>query len=502
LRYTLVLIYFPLKPSRDACGLRFFSWIIMLFIQKMRALLLASTLASPLLPLAASAQNLPPSVETAFKSVGVPLKNVGVFVREISSDHTMIGNNLQTPFNPASVMKLITTNVALDTLGPAYTWTTTAYTDGAIKDGVLDGNLIIKGGGDPKFVMENLWLLLRQIRAKGVRMIRGNLVIDDQLFTRRQDDAFTFDDAPQKPYNANPSAFLLNFKTITFRFVADVANHRVNVTMEPAMDYPITPPALGQGPCGDWKAKLRPDIRANSAEFLGEFPAACQEQLLYIHPDTMTSLNYADKVFRQMWSDMGGMLLGKTEYGELSASAVPIAQWKSPPLVEIIRDINKYSNNVMTRQLLLTLVAHSGYQPADASMGGAVIKKWFSEQGLNGHDLVIENGSGLSRSERVTPQALGEMLTQAFQSPLMPEYISSMPLVGVDGTMKSRLKNTSVSGQAHIKTGLLNDVRAIAGYVRAASGKYYVITCMVNHPRAAESKAALDQLLQWVYQHG
>lgn len=450
----------------------------------------------------AHAQALPGSIENAFKQVGVPAKNVGVYVREVDSDKPMIANNITSPFNPASVMKLVTTSVALDTLGPAYNWTTYAYTDGPVKDGVLDGNLIIQGGGDPKLVMESFWMFLRQIRAKGVRTIRGNVVIDGKLFTQKQDTAFNFDDEPQKPYNANPNALLVNFKTMAFRFVPDEATGSVNVTMEPAMDYPITAPRLMAGECRDWKGRLKQDIRAQSAVFKGEYAAGCGEQVLYIHPDTMTALQYFDKVFRQMWQDMNGILLGKAVYGEVTSTAVPIAQWQSPPLVEVIRDINKFSNNVMARQLLLTLVAHNGNTPADASFGSAVIKKWFTDKGIDGSALEIENGSGLSRRERVTPQAMGQMLTAAFRSPLMPEFISSMPLVGIDGTMRSRLKSESISGQAHIKTGLLDDVRAVAGYVKAASGKYYVVASFVNHKRARDTQAALDALLLWVYENG
>lgn len=474
----------------------------MQLLKKMCIPVMAGLLSGMVFSTAARAQALPEPVERAFRQVGVPTNNVGVFVREVGSEQLLIGNNITSPFNPASVMKLVTTNVALDTLGPAYTWTTYAYTDGPIKDGVLDGNLILQGGGDPKLVMENFWMFLRQIRAKGVRSIRGDLVIDDKLFTRKQDVVSNFDDEPQKPYNANPNALLLNYKTLALRFVADEANNSVNVTMEPAMDYPVTPPKLVPGDCRDWKNRLRADIGAQAATFKGEFALGCMEQMLYIHPDKMTSLQYMDKVFRQMWQDMGGVLQGKTVYGEVTSSAVPIAQWQSPPLVEVIRDINKFSNNVMARQMLLTLVANNGNLPADAQFGGAVIKKWFTNKGIDGSAIVIENGSGLSRRERVTPQAMGEMLTAAFKSPLMPEFISSMPLVGIDGTMRSRLKDAGISGQAHIKTGLLDDVRAVAGYVLAASGKYYVVASFVNHKRARDTQAALDALLLWVYEHG
>jgi D-alanyl-D-alanine carboxypeptidase/D-alanyl-D-alanine-endopeptidase (penicillin-binding protein 4) len=199
---------------------------------------------------------------------------------------------------------------------------------------------------------------------------------------------------------------------------------------------------------------------------------------------------------------MGGVLRGEVKNGMLSPAAQFVAEWESAPLAEIIRDINKYSNNVMARQLLLTLAANITHLPGTPENGGAVVRTWLGNKGIDAPELSIDNGSGLSRTERISARTMGRMLVEAYRSPTMPEFISSLPLVAYDGTMRSRLVNQTVAGKAHIKTGSLNEVRSVAGYVLAASGKRYVVVCLINHPNAERGRDAQDALLQWVYEKG
>jgi D-alanyl-D-alanine carboxypeptidase/D-alanyl-D-alanine-endopeptidase (penicillin-binding protein 4) len=168
----------------------------------------------------------------------------------------------------------------------------------------------------------------------------------------------------------------------------------------------------------------------------------------------------------------------------------------------VIRDINKFSNNVMARQLLLTLGSVVTQLPGNTERGAAVVRTWLAGKGIDAPELAIENGSGLSRSERISAATMGRLLVAAFRSPTMPEFVASLSLVGQDGTMRQRLTNHTVSGKAHIKTGLLNEVRNIAGYVLSASSKRYVVVCMINHPNAQRGKDVQDALLQWVYERG
>jgi D-alanyl-D-alanine carboxypeptidase/D-alanyl-D-alanine-endopeptidase (penicillin-binding protein 4) len=453
----------------------------------------------------AAAQAPPAAVGDALKRAGIPRGAAGIYVQEAAQNgRLLVAINADAAFNPASVMKLITTDAALDLLGPTFSWKTQAYADGVQDGDVLNGNLIVKGGGDPKLVIENFWLFLRQIRARGIRDIRGNVVLDRTMFAPEFYDPAKFDGDPRKPYNVGPDALLLNYKTLAVRFMPDVAAGKVNVTLDPPLaDFAIRPPALGDGPCENWQGKVEEAFDEKSAIFNGVFPASCGEKVWYLHPYRMTGSEYFTDVFRQMWRDLGGSFDGKVIAGTVPPDARLVAEWKSATVPEVIRDINKFSNNVMARQVLLTIAANAAdAAPADTAFGARAIHDWLAAKGIAAPELVIDNGAGLSRDARVAAATLGRLLVSAFQSPTMPEFISSMPLVGYDGTMRKRLKNREVAGQAHIKTGSLNDVRAIAGYVLASSGKYYVVVFLINHPNAAGGQAAQDALLQWVYRNG
>jgi D-alanyl-D-alanine carboxypeptidase/D-alanyl-D-alanine-endopeptidase (penicillin-binding protein 4) len=464
--------------------------------------LTVSLLAAAALP--AAAQGLPPPVVGALRVARIAQQNVGVLVVDAETGkRALAAANIAQPFNPASVMKLVTTDAALELLGPTYAWKTQAYADGPLEQGVLNSDLVIKGGGDPKLVMENFWLFLRQLRARGVKDIRGNLVLDRSFFADTTYDPSQFDGDPQKPYNVGPDALLVNYKTLALRFEPNPAAGTVAVTMEPPMaGFAIAPPRLSQEPCGDWQGKLLMTLDAASANFAGSYAADCGPRIWYLHPYRMDNAQYVGAMFRQMWADLGGSLAGRVADGQASPSARLLAEVQSPALPEVIRDINKYSNNVMARQVLLTLAAEMGGQPGDTVNGARVVRSWLNDKGLDTSGLVIENGAGLSRIARVTPALLGGMLAQAYRSPLMPEFISSLPLVGYDGTMRRRLKTQGVAGQAHIKTGTLTDVRSIAGYVQAASGKHYVVVFLINGPNAPAGQKAQDALLQWVYENG
>jgi len=476
----------------------------MQMIKQYRLLARVAALALGLLmgALPLMAQELPLSMSNALRQARIPLRNVGVFVQAVDVNQPLLSHNALAAFSPASVMKLLTTDAALELLGPTYSWKTQAYIDGSLSNGVLNGDLSIKGSGDPKLVMENFWLFLRQIRAKGVREIHGNLVLDRSVFEETIYDPAQFDGDPQKPYNVGPDALLLNYKTLTLHFMPDAAGNQVNVSVDPPLaGYTITPPKLSQDSvCGDWKGKLQADVEAAATVFNGAYPVACGEQIWYLNPYRMSATQYFAAVFRQMWTELGGSLSGQVVAATVAPSARLLAEWQSPVVPEVIRDINKYSNNVMARQLLLTIGAQSG--AGNVAGGAHAIAGWLAAKGIATDDVLIDNGAGLSRSERLAPTTLGQLLLAAYHSAVMPEFIASLPLVGYDGTMRHRLRGEPVAGQAHIKTGSLDEVRSVAGYVQAASGKMYVVVCLINHANAAAGQQAQDALLQWVFEKG
>jgi len=449
------------------------------------------------------ASSLPPVFVQALKKAGIPDNAVAVDVRRAISGDTVIAHNNQAIFRPASIMKLVTTQAALEFLGPNHRWITRLHIDGTQRGDVLQGDLIIEGSGDPRFAYEDLWRLLRQLRAIGIREIRGGIVMDRSLFQRLPDDTPSFDGQTNRAYNALPDALLLDAKALQVKLMPESGNPRVLFAIEPPMaDFVVEPPVLGQGECGDLRTMLKPELAGKTLRFGGSYPISCGQKVLSLHLHTLNHVQYFDAVFRQLWSEIGGTINGPTREGRVPATAKEILQWQSVTLGQSIRDINKYSNNVMARNLLLSVVAERGGTPATATAASAKVLSWMSASGIDTTGMVLENGSGLSREERISALTLARLLQRAWQSSTMPEFMASLPLAGVDGTMSRRLSDRAVKANAHIKTGSLGDVMSIAGYVTAKSGKRIIVVCMVNHPNAGAMRQGFDQLLQWVYDNG
>ncbi len=456
-------------------------------------------------------ERLPAPVARALKASGIPQSAVGVVVQETGAVFPRVSVNAGQAMNPASVMKLVTTFAALELLGPAYTWKTDALVDAPPVDGVLTGDLHLRGSGDPKLTLEQFWLLLRQLRARGVREIRGDLVLDRSAFGPIAHDEAAFDGKATRPYNVGPDALLLNFKALRLTLLPDA--QRVLVMAEPApanLDIVNLLKTNGGNcaPGSEWREALRADLSRRNGNFrlvlTGVYPTACGEQRWNIgllpHPD------YVLGVFRQLWSEMGGGFSGTVRDGPAPATAQRLASIESPALAEIVRDINKFSNNVMARQVFLTLGQKAGdgeaVPSATTARADTVVRAWLQAKGLRFPELVLDNGSGLSRRERISTDNMARLLVAAWKSAVMPELTASLPLTAVDGTMKKRLRDGTTAGQAHIKTGSLEGVKTMAGYVLDTSGRRQIVVFFVNHANAAAAQAAQDALLQWVHDRG
>jgi len=450
--------------------------------------------------LAASTANaqsrLPPEVNAALARAKVPAEALAVLVVDVDGRApARLSHRPGVPMNPASVMKLVTTFAALDTLGPNYTWTTPVYVEGTARNGTLYGNVYIKGQGDPKLVMERLWLLLRRLQGLDIKTIAGDIVLDRSAFEVAAPDPGEFDGERLRPYNAAPDALLLNYKSVVMTFVPDRSANAAHVSFDPPLAgvQVQTHVPLIETDCGDYRAALRADLTDPARiRFAGRYPANCGEKvwpLAYADP-----ASYAVRAVEGLWREMGGQLQGRVREGTVPAGLAPAFELASPALAEVIRDINKYSNNVMAQQLFLTL---SLAQKGAGSFAGSreVLQGWWKER-FGSDDLpVLDNGSGLSRSERISAQALAKLLLHVWRSPLLPELASSLPITGVDGTLR-RVRNRA-QGSAHLKTGSLRDVTAVAGFVDGRSGRRYVLVALVNHANASAARPAIEALIEW-----
>ncbi|MEO8441608.1 MAG: D-alanyl-D-alanine carboxypeptidase/D-alanyl-D-alanine-endopeptidase [Betaproteobacteria bacterium] len=446
---------------------------------------------------------LPAPVAAALAQSGIPESSVGIFVMDTQAARPVVAVGDERALNPASTIKLLTTFAALDQLGPAYRWTTEVYADGPLQGDVLNGNLILKGYGDPRLTLENFWLMLRNLRARGVHEIRGDLVLDRSYFAQENSDPAEFDNEPTRPYNTAPDALLVNFKALRLQFVPDAERQTLRIIAEPALAQIqiLNNVILDNERCDDWLARLKLTALGDRASarllFSGNYSLACGEKER--NYSVLGHAQYVHGLFTLLWRELGGTFSGVVRDAITPAGARLLLAYQTQSLAEIARDINKYSNNVMARQLYLALGAITLDAPASYEKSGRFIKQWLAARRLAMPELILENGSGLSRIERISAKSLGQLLLTAQRSAVMPEFAASLPLVAVDGTMKKRLAGAGVAGHAHIKTGSLTGVRAIAGYVLDAKGRTMVVVCIINHARAQSALAAQDSLLTWVY---
>lgn len=452
---------------------------------------------------------LPVPVLDALKRAGVPVEAVAVQVQEIGASRPWLQQNSDRPMNPASVMKLVVTYIALERLGAAYRWRTESYLDRMPRNGAVPA-LYLKGYGDPKLTLESFWLMLRGLRDRGIRDIQGDLIVDRSRFEVPAHDQGAFDGEAFRAYNTGPDALLVNFKAIRFE-VAPGADTTAQIRVSPAFRTLelINAIRVVEGPCGNWREALISEFRASAdrvrAVFAGPYPRSCGEQIVQASP--FTPNEYLGGIFRALWEEMGGLWSGTVRDGTVPANADLVLSHESISLAEAVRDINKFSNNVMARQLYLTLASSESAAgliatPARTDAAFQSLQAALAQRGLDMPELVIENGSGLSRIERISARSLSRLLLAAYAGPNMADFMASLPLLAVDGTMRRRLKDSPVAGQAHIKSGSLSDARAIAGYVLDRTGTRHVVVMMVNHPSAARTRAAQDALLAWVYNRG
>jgi D-alanyl-D-alanine carboxypeptidase/D-alanyl-D-alanine-endopeptidase (penicillin-binding protein 4) len=473
-----------------------------IFLTAVVAALLASWL--PRAP--AQTDFLPAPVARALAQADIPEQAAAFYVHEIGAERPLLAAVAARPMNPASSIKLVTTYAALELLGPAFQWVTEAYVAGALSGGVLEGDLVLKGRGDPKLTLENFWLLLRSLRSRGLREIRGDLVLDRTYFANGDYDPARFDERPRRPYNTGPDALLVNFKALRLTFVPDGEARLVRILTEPTLPQVkvVNRLKLVNGPCGDWVNRLKVDAQGGSAAtrltFSGSYSENCGERVRSY--SVLPHAHYVLGLFRELWHELGGTFAGTVRDGVVGPDARLIASVESPALAQVVRDINKFSNNVMARQLYLTIGAEREGEPATPEKADRVIREWLAGKGLSFPELVLENGSGLSRFERISAQHLGQLLLSSFRSPVMPEFVASLPLAAMDGTMKKRLTDADVAGHAHIKTGSLSGVRSIAGYLIDAQGRRWVVVSIINHLNAGNAQAAQDALLTWLYDRG
>lgn len=409
--------------------------------------------------------------------------------------------NADTVMSPGSIMKVLTTYAALEILGPNHRWKTSFLTDGDFEGDTLKGNLYVRFGGDPKLTIERLWSVLHEIRSLGVNTIDGDIVLDDSVFLLPDGLPIFHDNGnnPHRPFLVEPSPVLLNMNLVHFQARADERGTRAWATPpldSVTIDNRVT--SVSKGPCPDskqidWKPVSNSHGKV-TVRVEGTLPEGCRSTT---YLSLLPHDQYSGEMLLSLWQELGGRVTGGWRVAETPDDSRLVSSITSPDLVTMVRDINKWSSNVMARQLLLTIGADNRHvaDNDDRVSGIRAIYDWLEDKGIDTRGMVIDNGSGLSRHARMSARQMSAILAHAWSSPYSSDLMTSMPLTAMDGTMTRRLRNLGMEGIGRIKTGFLQDVRSVAGFTRDDNNTTWAVVGIVNHSPAWNGQALLDKVL-------
>ncbi|WP_018993775.1 MULTISPECIES: D-alanyl-D-alanine carboxypeptidase/D-alanyl-D-alanine-endopeptidase [unclassified Thioalkalivibrio] len=455
-------------------------------------------------PAQAQFEHLPAPLQRAIQAQGLSPDSVGLWVQRVPDGAVLARLNADTPYNPASTVKLATSLAALHELGPNYTWTTEIWATRPIQDGVLRGDLVIRGTGDPGMVSEEYWRMIGELRRTGLKRIEGDVILDASHFQLPNGNPGDFNRQPLRAYNQLPYALHVNSNSQRFHVRPERRGNGIDVVVDPPLPGLEVVNRLQptRGGCGEWQRGIQfnVDQDAQRVTFSGQYPVNCGNYEM-LRSVLSPEANHAE-MFRMAWDQWGGELTGRVRTGVLPVlHDEPIVRHRSRPLSDLIRVSNKWSSNVMSDHLLLTLGARKNGPPATMDKGREALVDSLRDLGVDVGGMVVDNGSGLSRDARMTARQLGEILEAGWKHPHRPEFQSSLALSGLDGTLRNRFRNGDLRGQMHLKTGHINEVSAVAGYVRTSSGDDVIVTVLVNGPRAhiGHGRNLQDAVLEWAH---
>ncbi len=457
---------------------------------------------------------LPASLKSMVDAADLPMSSVAVFAQPLGpSSAPRLAHNAQVAMQPGSAMKLVTSIVALERLGPLYRgsveWLGTPDGD------VLDGISVIRGLGHVELNHAAIVRWLKTLRDAGVRDIRGTVLIDRLLYNPARPDVGVapFDSSTEFAYNVIPDALSLNMNLMGVRLKS--GTHSVALSLDPALAGVALEGnfTLVNGPCAAWENGWKPPVvrhahpdGTTTVVLSGTFPRDCTAST---ELNVLDRTLFAQAVLSSLWRQAGGQWSAQVrELAVGDVAALPtkvLASHSSRPLAEFLRDINKRSDNAMTRMTFSALASKATTGVATPAVSttqqaDGVVRAWLAQQGIAADGLVLDNGSGLSRSERISPYTLAAMLQVAAKSRWAPELLASMPVAGHDGTLRNRLKTGP--GTARLKTGTLRNAYALAGYVQDANNEVLVFVAMVNDDKISgkAARALLDATVEWVEQ--
>ncbi len=462
----------------------------------------------PLLRQKKSAQNSLVTLQTKIDSLlATPLfkqTQVGLKIFSLNKNRVLYARNSSLLLNPASNMKLLTTALALKTLGPNFRFRTLLLADStAVRDSVIDGNLFLKGGADPDLVAEDFQDLVDQLKFRGIREIRGDLIADDTfLDSLPRGNGWMWDDDPDD-YAAHLSALSLNDNCVeVFARPGKQVLDSVLVWIVPNTRYVRVD---NKGITGD--STQRQSLKISRLWMTCENTITIRDTLPISVPQYDVHINienpslYAATVFSEMLKKNAIRFSGNIYRGQAPDFPETLAVHRSHPLRAVVENTNKISDNLSAELLLKTVGAVCCGQPGTAQKGILALKNFLQEAGIDSFSYYVTDGSGVSRYDVITANLLVTLLTTMYRDfSVQSEYLASLPIAGVDGTIQNRMKNTPAQGKLRAKTGSLRGVSSLSGYVPTSDGDVLAFSILMQNfvGSAAPYRAAQDSIGVWL----
>lgn len=409
---------------------------------------------------------------------------VGVHIRDVQTGKTLFQRNGTRLMNPASNVKLVTTAAALAKLGPSYRFSTIAYRDPDLRGGTLNGNLYVKGRGDPTLTNETLFGLVNEIALKGIDRIQGDVIVDDSFFDNIYEGPGWEQERSDQSYAAPMGALSVNFGTFSVRVVpGDGGYGAAKVMVWPNIPmFEVSSDVVTRGSGTPRRLFVGTTQEGDKVKVTVRGFIASDDHLgANIYKRVYEPTVYAGQVIYALLEMRGVKIKGKVKVGRVGRGALPIAYLASEPLAEIISTLNKYSNNFIAEQILKTLGAELGDGPGSWASGCRVIGGFLEEIGITKGSYVMGNGSGLNDINRFTPEQI-TMILEAMHKrfDVRPEFEASLAVAGKSGTINSRFSNTPAESRLRAKTGTLTGVSALSGFVVTREDRLLAFSVMMN----------------------
>jgi len=403
----------------------------------------------------------------------------GVAAASADQGMTLASINGDTPFNPASCAKIVTSAAALAFLGPDYRFETTFYTDRTGRGYGPIENLYVSGNGDPSLVNEELWQIAEALVNHGIKSISGDIVIDDSFFDGPWYPRKDGDD--ERAYTATTSAVALNFNSVKIIIEpGERSGEKAVVTADPPTSYIRIVNNVVTG--RKFRATITSGPSSEQVETFivsGTIPLRAEPKSFY--RNIRDPARYAGSVLKDFLAQRGVVINGAVRKGPVPSGSRGIVRWQSKPLREIVRDMNKFSNNFIAEQLIKHLGSVKKGTPGTTAKGVEVLDDYLSSLGVERGTYTLENGSGLSAVSRISARQLLKVLLAVYGNPrIRMDFIDSLSVLGVDGTMHRWRSSPNLRGTLRAKTGSLDNVITLAGYVPMSNGRTGTFVILAN----------------------